>query len=272
MPLFLLKTCPVLWKCCFLTAMGKKYILVVVTILIGLGVGCGVKKATHQRALDEVMLLQGQLDQEKTNNDEWTAKWKAAEKDILSKEAAREQALDDLQKANLATKQELEELRKQRAAAEARLEEFRQLNKRFRSLVDTGKLQVSFRHGQMILNLPSSILFASGRAKLTKDGQVALGEVLAILKEFQDRLFLIGGHTDNVPIRSSRFPNNWYLSAARAVSVVEFMVSSGFPSKKLGAVGYGEFSPSAPNDTAANKALNRRIEIVLVPDLSGLAK
>src|SRR5690606_11026132 len=144
----------------------------------------------------------------------------------------------------------------------------RQLRERFAKLVDTGKLDVAFRNGQMVLKLPSGILFASGKAVLSKDGQAALSEVLGILSEFKDRRFMVAGHTDTDPIRSRSFKNNWELSSSRAMSVVQFMIEAGFDPKNLAAAGYCEFDPVAPTDTEENKQLNRRIEIVLVPDLS----
>ena len=155
-------------------------------------------------------------------------------------------------------------------ASEKRLQAFRELTAKFKSLVDTGKLNVVFRQGQMVLELPSGVLFASGSADLSRTGQVALAEILNVLQDFVDRRFMIAGHTDNVPIRGRKFNNNWALSTARAVSVVDYMISSSFPPGNLAAAGFGEFAPVAPNDTAENKQKNRRIEIILVPDLSEL--
>ena len=99
---------------------------------------------------------------------------------------------------------------------------------------------------------------------------VALNEVLKVLNEFKDRRFSIAGHTDTLPIKSRKFKNNWYLSTARANSVVQHMIKQGFPAKSLGAAGYGEFDPVSPNDTEPNRELNRRIEIILVPNLEEL--
>ena len=169
-----------------------------------------------------------------------------------------------------ATEEELNELRKQRAAAEKRLDAFRKLNDRLRKLVDTGKLEVAFRNGQMVLKLPSEILFASGRHKLSKPGKEALKEVTEILLEFKDRRFMIAGHTDNQKIKTKRFPNNWHLSTSRAVSILEFFIEQGFAPNNLGAAGFGEFDPVAENDTPEGRTQNRRIEIILVPDLSEL--
>ncbi|HLU66401.1 MAG TPA: OmpA family protein [Kofleriaceae bacterium] len=234
---------------------------------------CGVKKETHQKVLDELTATQAELDETRRQRDQLKSE-NAELSDRLGitqseKGEAAERAAK-LAKEMKATEAELMELRKQRAAAEKRLQAFRDLKKRFAKLVDTGKLKVTFRKGQMVLELPSGILFPSGQAKLTKAGENALAEVLNILLEFKDRRFMIAGHTDTDPIKSRKFKSNWDLSTARALSVVQFMIKAGFPAANVGAAGYGEFDPVAPNDSEQNKQLNRRIEIILVPDLSEL--
>jgi len=73
---------------------------------------------------------------------------------------------------------------------------------------------------------------------------------------------VVEGHTDSIPMRSSRMMSNWELSAARAYSVVDYIIKEeGISPDRLSAVGYGQFKPVAPNDTPANRALNRRVEI-----------
>jgi chemotaxis protein MotB len=90
--------------------------------------------------------------------------------------------------------------------------------------------------------------------------------------EMKDRRFLVAGHTDNVPIKTELFANNWYLSTARAVTVVEFMVEQGFPADNLAAAGYADKDPVASNKSKKGRKRNRRIEIIVVPDLSELPK
>lgn len=247
--------------------------LALAVLAVALAAGCGVKKEVHQKALDDLAATQERLSESERKRAERDRQIAKLEKELADLQAQRDnltaaerQATERMQ----ATEQELTELRKQRDAAEERLKAFRQLYDRFRALVDTGKLQVDFRNGQMVLKLPAEVLFASGKAKLSDTGEKALTEVLNILVEFKDRRFLIAGHTDNQQIRGGRFDNNWELSSARALSVLEYMVKAGFDSKNLGAAGYGEWDPVAPNDTAENRQLNRRIEIILVPDLSEL--
>lgn len=228
--------------------------------------GCGVKKETHQKVVDELTATQSELAQTVKQRDDMKRENDALAERLGITEGERGKLSENMK----ATEAELAELRKQREAAEKRLAAFRDLKKRFAKLVDTGKLQVGFRNGQMHLKLPSGILFPSGQAELSAEGKQALGEVTAILMEFGDRRFVIAGHTDTDPIKSRRFKSNWDLSTARALSVVQFMIGAGFPSKSVAAAGYGEFDPVAPNDAEANKQLNRRIEIILVPDLSEL--
>jgi chemotaxis protein MotB len=239
-----------------------------------------VKKSTHQKALDENKRLQAELTDTTTkladaNRHEASLEGKIKELEsqlgILdettkSKEAELGKARSDKE----ATMAELAELRRQKEAADKRLAAYKALQDKFRKLVDTGKLQVVFRNGQMTLKLPSGILFPSGSADLSKDGQTAIADVVKVLMEFKDRRFIVAGHTDIEPIRTSKFPNNWYLSTARANSVVQFMIKQGFPAKSLAASGYGEFDPVAPNDTEKNREQNRRIEIILVPNLEEL--
>jgi chemotaxis protein MotB len=227
---------------------------------------CGVKKEVHQKALDTLATCQGELQAARKLAAQRAARINELETETNNERSAKEA----LQKAGKATEKELEELRKQREAAEKRLTAYRALQEKFRKLADTGKLKVDFRNGQMVLKLPSGVLFPSGQAKLSDTGKTALGEILSILLEFRDRRFMVAGHTDNVPIKSRHFRNNWALSTARAVSVVEFMIDAGFDPTQVAATGYGEFDPVAPNDSEDGKQLNRRIEIILVPDLSEL--
>lgn len=164
----------------------------------------------------------------------------------------------------------LEELRRQKAAAEARAAVFRNLIEKLRAMIDAGQLKVTIRNGRMLIVLPNDVLFDSGKTELKQAGKDALGQVAKVLAGMADRRFLVAGHTDNVPIKTSRFPSNWELSTARAVEVAKLLVAGGMRPEVLGSAGYAEFDPVAANDTDGNKGLNRRIEIILEPNLSDL--
>lgn len=184
------------------------------------------------------------------------------------------QSLDQLgaEKGSLAaaladTRRQLDELRKQQAAAEARVAAFQELIRRFQKLADAGKLKVVLRQGRMIIELPTDVLFDSGKSEVRSQGQGTLLEVGKILASMPERRFQVAGHTDNVKISTARFPSNWELSTARAVEVVKILLEAKMKAENLSAAGYGEFDPVAANDTPENKQKNRRIEVTLVPNL-----
>jgi len=165
----------------------------------------------------------------------------------------------------------MEELKKAQEAAEKRNAEFKQLLAKFKSMIDAGKLQVEVRDGRMLVKLPDSILFDPGKTDIKPEGREALLQVASVLKEIKDRKYQVAGHTDNVPIKSHRFKDNWELSAARALEVVHLMVGQGgMEPRTVSAAGYADQLPVAPNDTPENKQKNRRIEIVLQPNLEDL--
>ena len=167
-------------------------------------------------------------------------------------------------------KTRLEEMRKQKAAAEARLQMFRSLVDKLRAMIDAGQLKVITREGRMLIALPDDVLFDSGKAEVKPQGQEALTKIAQVLSTIPDRRFVVAGHTDNVPIRSGRYRSNWDLSAARAIEVTLFLVSKGMKPQVLAAAGFGEFDPVAQNDTPEHRTQNRRIEIVLQPNISDL--
>jgi chemotaxis protein MotB len=142
---------------------------------------------------------------------------------------------------------------------------------RFRSLIDAGRLSVSIVRGRMVINLPQDILFAPGSAELGREGRATLSEIASVLSEFDDRTFQVEGHTDDDPISTAQFPSNWELSAARALSVVKLLVDRGVSPELVSGAGYGEYQPVATNQTEDGQRLNRRIEIVMLPNLDVIA-
>jgi chemotaxis protein MotB len=164
----------------------------------------------------------------------------------------------------------LAELEKSRAGAERRLQQYRDLLSRFQALIDAGTLEVMVIDGRMVVSMKTDVLFASGSAALSADGKTAVAEVAGILASIEDRRFQVEGHTDNVPISSERYPNNWVLASARAIGVVEHMLGAGLAPERISAASFGEFRPADTNMTDEGKARNRRIAIVLVPDLADL--
>ncbi len=151
-----------------------------------------------------------------------------------------------------------------------RIKEYKDLLARFRSMIDAGALSIKFVNGKMVVALSSDILFTSGSSTLSNEGKKAIRDVGAKLAGFTGKEFQIEGHTDNIPIHNERFPSNWELASARAVNVVNELVSVGVPKERLSAAAFADARPVKANDTPESRAANRRIEIVVVPDLSKL--
>jgi chemotaxis protein MotB len=122
--------------------------------------------------------------------------------------------------------------------------------------------------------MENSLLFASGSYSVSTRGQEALRNIAGVLAANPDINVLVEGHTDNDPFNGSGvIKDNWDLSVMRATSVVKIMTDAAKLNKeRITAAGKGEFSPLAPNNSAENKAKNRRTEIILTPDLSELAE
>jgi len=170
-----------------------------------------------------------------------------------------------------ASKAEIATLSQIEAETKRRNEIYAQFVNRLQSMIDGGQLTVSIDAGRIVINLPNNVLFNSGSASLNSEGQEALAQIGGVLKNFSDRRFQVEGHTDNVPIKSARFPSNWELSTTRALAVVHLLTDMGVTPDNLSAAGFGEFRPRADNETDDGRKLNRRIEIVMLPNLDILS-
>lgn len=127
-------------------------------------------------------------------------------------------------------------------------------------IADDVDVQVTSKY--VMLNLNSGILFDSGRADLKQEAVSLLDKVSAIIWEYNDNMIAIEGHTDNVPIKNSRYPDNTMLSLDRAYSVFSYLVNQkGFDASSMISLGRGESVPVSSNATAEGRAQNRRVEI-----------
>ncbi len=119
------------------------------------------------------------------------------------------------------------------------------------------------QRGLVIRVLTDDLLFASGQASLETRAGGLLGEIAALLNVDHIHPISVEGNTDDVPIHSSLFPSNWELSTARASTVVRFLIGHGVSASRLTASGNAEQRPVDSNETAAGRARNRRVEIVM---------
>jgi chemotaxis protein MotB len=198
---------------------------------------------------------------------------------ILAERGTLSKALDD-------AKSRLDELRKAQAVAEARLQLFRDFAARFKHLVDAGEARVDTRRGRLVIELKDELLFDGGRADLRSAGKGMLMEVARALQTApagaSDRQFLVITHGDDLevpraatPARGQKvdktdkahFKTTWELTAARAVTVVEFLVTSGVSPSMLTAGAAGSFDPLPGANAADAGPHHRGLELTLLaPD------
>jgi len=126
------------------------------------------------------------------------------------------------------------------------------------------ELRVRWKSAQPVFVLGEHITFEQGRADLIPDALSVLTDLAEFIARQKEFRVIVAGHTDDVPIHTSRFPSNWELSSARAASVVRFLCRNGVEEGRLSVQGYGEYSPVASNTSALNRQANRRVEISLI--------
>jgi chemotaxis protein MotB len=281
--------------------MNRALRLLVLFAVVLLASGCVTKKK-HQQQVDAAAArhaaIQKDLDGERAKLAELQAKLeadaKAAADRLAALDARRaelEQRIADMEKdrgtlqGELATllkdrsalkgsveemQRALDELARRKAESDSRVAEFRKLLERFKGLIDAGKLKVKIVDGRMVVALATDVLFSSGSATLSPEGKSAIGEVAVILASIPDRKYQVEGHTDDVPIKTAQYPSNWELASGRALTVVKTMIESGVPADRISGAAFAESKPAVANKTQEGRAANRRIEIVVVPDLSSL--
>ena len=193
--------------------------------------------------------------------------------------------LTEAEQFNLALKQktqELEEKEKLLAEREKALNELRDviarqdsITKRLNDVLrnallgfNSDELSVEIKNGKVYVSMSDKLLFKSGSAAVESKGKEAIKLLAGVLDKNRDIDILIEGHTDNVPINTAVYRDNWDLSVARATSIVRILTEEykSVPTR-LTASGKGEYSPRATNETPEGRALNRRTEIILSPKL-----
>ncbi|MBP5326441.1 MAG: OmpA family protein [Bacteroidales bacterium] len=185
--------------------------------------------------------------------------FKIQENQLRTKQAELEQKEADARKALAAKERELENLRSS-------------LNNALVGFADKG-MKVETRDGKVYVSMDSKLLFPSASWTVSKEGVEALKSLAKVLEENTDLNIMVEGHTDNAAYKgSTAVKDNWDLSVMRATSIVKLLLQHGknIDPARIEACGHAEFAPKVPNDTPANKALNRRTEIILTPKMSDI--
>jgi chemotaxis protein MotB len=235
--------------------MPKKIVLSILVVLLAAGLSaCSVMQGTYQKKVDEADDLGKSL-----AACEQKGREQAAQIDIMKKEK------DDLVKL-------LQEAKTRTVQVETAKEEtsktYSAMIEKMKSEIADGQVTITELKGKLTVNMVDAILFDSGKADIKPEGRQILQKVSDVIGQVEDRAVRVEGHTDNVKISSAltrAFPSNWELSAARAINVARYLQRMGVDPNLLSAAAYGEYRPVSENDTPEGRAMNRRIEIVLVP-------
>jgi chemotaxis protein MotB len=232
----------------------------------------------HESEKDKLALTQTELDGMKARVAELRTKLESMgmNLDELSSQVASDATEKERMAQNLKEMQSaLEEYKKRAQQLERIQARFDELRNKLQELVKFG-LKVEIRHNRMVIRLPGDVLFDSGKTDLKKEGQEVIGAVATVIRKdpgLSSRYFQIAGHTDNKPLKGGKFLDNWGLSAMRAREVLLHLVktSSGGPGldpHKLHAAGFGDIDPVSSNASDEGRQQNRRVELVVMPDVS----
>jgi chemotaxis protein MotB len=143
----------------------------------------------------------------------------------------------------------------------------RQVQDAMQSLIDAKLVTVRREEMWLEIEINTDILFPSGAGEFAPQAAPVLDKLAEVLKPFPNPI-RVEGHTDNRPIRTTAFPSNWELSAARAASVVHEFTKAGVDPLRLEIVGFGEFHPRQPNDSAEGRNANRRVAILVLEEIA----
>ena len=219
--------------------------------------GCLVAESKYLKKVDETNQLTQQIASLETQNKGLTEQVTSLTGKVADLEADKARLAESLDRAAKKTQEQ-----------EKASSTYQQLLKEMKTEIAQGQITIKELKGKLTMDVVDKILFASGEAKVKKEGLEVLDRVVEILKDVKDKNIRIEGHTDNVPIAGKLakiYPTNWELSAARAINVSRYLQQQGIDPSVLSATAFGEYQPIADNTTPEGWAKNRRIAIILLP-------
>lgn len=215
---------------------------------------------TQLQQQQEIFLLQRSEFQAKE------AEFKAKEATFKAKEAELLSRQQELEQAEASTRAKLE-------AKERELETVRtSVTNALVGFTDKG-LKVETKDGKVYVSMDNKLLFPSASWTVSKEGIAAIKQLAQVLEKDPSLKIMVEGHTDNDAYRgSTAVKDNWDLSVMRATAIVKLLLQhgTGIDPSRIEACGHGEFAPKVPNDSPEHKAMNRRTEIILTPNIEGL--
>lgn len=243
-------------------------------------VGCGHSEDEWQGKLKEIEALNGRLNklsEDKKKCDDDLAKSMDDIAGFRSEIDALTGKTGDLSKQSAEQAALIERLKREKEQLDAIRARYDQLKRKLDSLTRLG-LNVTVRNNRMVIQLPGDVLFDSGKVELKQKGKEMLLQVADVISKdagLSSRTYQVAGHTDNKAFNGGNYKDNWGLSLMRAREVLVFLVSpkdgkepgGGLDARNWAAVGYADTDPVAANDTAENMAKNRRVELVVMPNV-----
>ena len=226
-------------------------------------------KDQHKKLTGEFAQVSVQRDKVTADRDELDRVLKAKSDSLSKMISDLREKNGELEAKNASLKESIAGLRKSKE------EEVKTVSKTYENLMHEmkgeiahGQITITELKGKLTLDVVDKILFASGEAEVKPEGLAVLQRVIEVVKDIKDKAIRIEGHTDNVKIGgvlARKYPTNWELSAARALTVARYLQKQGIDPALLAAVAYGEYKPVADNSTPEGRAKNRRIAIILQP-------
>lgn len=227
------------------------------------------------KALEKQVAVNRQLsEQSEKKNKELYSELISLQRELELKEKKldeRDANLSNLQSSLVEREQRVKELQKAISERDSMMSTLKdRITKALLSYEDKG-ISVKVEGDKVYVSLEEQILFASGKYKLDRKGETALLELAKVLNNDNDISIMVEGHTDNIPIKTSCIADNYDLSVLRGAEITRILTKKGnVDPKRIIAAGRGEFLPVADNTSSEGRKKNRRIEIILTPDLDKL--
>jgi chemotaxis protein MotB len=257
-----MKPCSTRWR-----RWSRRSVLVAVATLAS---GC-VTSGTHSAVVGERDTLQRRVEQLERSTESLDAERVKLIDELEDLRIAQEKLDHDIRSLREAESELSQNLAAREVELASRNSEVEKLRGTYDGLVQdleaevaAGEIEIEQLRGGLRLNLTQDVLFSSGSPEVNAGGRRVLAKVAERVKGIPNHI-IVRGHTDNVPIASSRFPTNWELAGGRAARVVRLLEKGGVDPSRLSAVSHGETQPRASNATPDGRKRNRRIEITLQP-------
>ncbi len=209
---------------------------------------------------EKVAMIEGERDQLNTEKGDLTSKVAAIETEMKTTQQKTQARLDEMDAEVVNKQEQINSLRGELQTAFSDVE----------AAVSESGQRITEIEDMLYLDLENPINFSSGSARLSREDDETLEEMAEMLKSNPGLSLIIEGHTDDRPINTARYKDNWDLSVARSIAIVRKLIGMGVDAKQLTAAGKAEFSPTMAGESKEAREANRRSEVMIVPQIGKL--